>query len=109
MGVSAKYAGLAGIVAAGLVTSACTSDPAFWGAVADGLDQAAADLEYQNANCYWAAPPGLPYGARQQYCPGDYGYRDVWIPPESPYWRERRHGDGGRDHGRDRDHRWRGK
>ena len=90
-------------VAAGLGLSACSSDPAFWEAVAVGLDQAAADLEYENAYCYWAPPQGLPYGANQKYCPGDYGYRDLYIPPESPYWRRRaregrdhHHRDGGR-------------
>ena len=91
-------------VAAGLGLSACSSDPAFWEAVAVGLDQAAADLEYENAYCYWAPPQGLPYGANQKYCPGDYGYRDFYIPPESPYWRRRaregrqdhHHRDGGR-------------
>ena len=71
MGVWTRSGWVAAVAAAGLATSACGSDPAFWDAVAQGLDQAAADLEYQNANCYWAAPPGIPYGARQQYCPGD--------------------------------------
>lgn len=77
------------IAGAALATTACSSDPAMWEAIALGLDQAAADLEYENANCYWATPPGLPYGANRRYCPGDYGYRDIWIPPESPYWRDR--------------------
>ena len=104
MGMSARSRwALAAITAAGVVTSACSSDPAFWDAMAQGLDQAAADLEYQNANCYWAPPPGLPYGANQRYCPGDYGYRDLYIPPQSPYWRERRHGGGDGGHRRDRD------
>ena len=86
-----------GLVAtAAVAVTACSSDPAMWEAIALGLDQAAADLEYENANCYQATPPGLPYGVTQRYCPGDYGYRDFWIPPESPYWRERRHGDGRR-------------
>ncbi|WP_332653826.1 hypothetical protein [Brevundimonas sp.] len=85
------------IAGAALATTACSSDPAMWEALALGLDQAAADLQYENANCYWATPPGLPYGANQRYCPGDYGYRDFWIPPESPYWRDR-----SRDHRRDR-------
>ena len=70
--------------ASGLLASGCTSDPAFWDAMAQGLNEAAADLDYQNANCYWAPPPGLPYGAVQQYCPGDYGYRDIYIPPSRP-------------------------
>lgn len=96
------------VAATGLLATACSSDPAFWDAMAQGLDQAAADLEYQNANCYWAPPPGLPYGAVQQYCPGDYAYRDIYIPPESPYWRERRHGGGDGGHRRDRDDRGHG-
>ena len=45
-------------------------------AVGDGnLEQAAADLEWENRNCYWAPPPGIPYGAAQKYCPGDWGYQ----------------------------------
>ncbi len=98
----------AAIGAAAMAAAGCSSDPAFWDAVAMGLDQAAADLEYENAYCYWAPPPGLPYGANQRYCPGDYGYRDIYIPPDSPYWR-RQARDGYRDqpHRRDRggDHR----
>lgn len=105
-------------LAAGLATSACSTDPAFWNSVARGLDQAAMDLEYENANCYWAAPPGIPGSAARQYCPGDYGYRDFYIPPESPYWRRRgdrdhrdhdRDRDGDRDRHDDRDHGRRGK
>lgn len=106
----------AGIAAAAMAAAGCSSDPAFWEAVAMGLDQAAADLEYENAWCYWAPPPGLPYGANQRYCPGDYGYRDIYIPPDSPYWRRRPGRDHhdrdhrrGRDDDRGRDHGWRGK
>ena len=91
-----------GLVAmAAVATTACSSDPAMWDAIAMGLDQAAADLEYENAWCYWATPPGLPVGVNQRYCPGDYGYRDTWIPPESPYWRDR-YRDHRRDQNRDR-------
>ena len=90
--------GLAAMAA--LATTACSSDPAMWDAIAMGLDQAAADLEYENAYCYWAPPPGIPYGANQKYCPGDYGYRDFYIPPESPYWRDR-YRDGRRNQNRD--------
>ncbi len=85
------------VAAAAMMAAGCSSDPAFWEAVATGLDQAAADLEYENANCYWAPPQGLPNGPNQRYCPGDYGYRDFYIPPQSSYWRERHHGDRGRD------------
>jgi len=96
-----------GLIAAGaLGSTACSSDPAFWEAVSVGLDQAAADLEHENAWCYWAPPPGLPQGVNQRYCPGDYGYRDIYIPPESSYWRRgHREHRRDRDHDRDRDHR----
>ena len=77
------------LAASSLLVSACSSDPAMWNAIAMGLDEAAADIEYENADCYWATPPGLPVAVNQRYCPGDYGYRDFWIPPESPYWRDR--------------------
>ena len=96
MASALKRLGLGLVATAALATSACSSDPAMWEAVALGLEQAASDLEYENANCYWAPPPGIPYGANQRYCPGDYGYRDFYIPPESPYWRDRY-----RDHRRD--------
>lgn len=102
----------AAVAAAALAAAGCSSDPAFWEAVAVGLDHAAADLEYQNAWCYWAPPPGPPYGANQRYCPGDYGYRDVYIPPDSPYWRRRGHQrpeDRDRDRRLDRDHDRRGR
>ena len=99
------------VLAAGLGTSACSTDPEFWDAVAQGLDQAAADIEYENADCYWAPPQDVPYGANIKYCPGDYGYRDFYIPPESSYWRRRDrdhrdhdHGRGGRDRDRRDDH-----
>jgi hypothetical protein len=77
----------------------CTSDPAFWGAVAQGLDQAAYDIANEPvcnwytdrsgvvrqscAPAYASAPPG--------YVP-DYSYRD-------PHRRDR---DGRRDWDRDR-------
>ena len=91
------------IAGAAMAMAGCSSDPAFWEAVAVGLDQAAADLEYENAYCYWGASPAAPT-VQQRYCPGDYGYRDLYIPPESPYWRRRaregrqdhHHRDGGR-------------
>lgn len=96
------------IAGAVLATAGCSSDPALWEAIAMGLDEAAADLEYEDAGCYWATPPGLTVAVNQRYCPGDYGYRDFWIPPESPYWRDRY-----RDHRReqhpDRDRRRPGK
>ncbi|HZW16756.1 MAG TPA: hypothetical protein VFF66_10970 [Brevundimonas sp.] len=105
MMIVGKKIRLALAATAALATTACSSDPAMWEAIALGLDQAAAELEYENAYCYWAPPPGLPYGANQRYCPGDYGYRDIYIPPESPYWRDRYRDDRrdrNREHRRDR-------
>ena len=87
----------AAITLAAIGAAGCSSDPAFWEAVAVGLDQAAADLEYENAYCYWGASPAAP-NVQRRYCPGDYGYRDIYIPPESPYWR-RHYRDHSRDHG----------
>ncbi|WP_125256341.1 hypothetical protein [Brevundimonas fluminis] len=63
------------LAAASLGLTACTTDPEVWNAIAMGLEQAAADLEWENRNCYWAPPPGIPYGAAQKYCPGDWGYQ----------------------------------
>ncbi|HYD27926.1 hypothetical protein [Brevundimonas sp.] len=97
----------AAVAVAAMAAAGCSSDPAFWEAVAVGLDQAAADLEYENAYCYRGTSSVAP-NVQQRYCPGDYGYRDFHIPPQSPYWRERHHGDRGRDDGRS-DHGRRGK
>lgn len=102
------------VAVAGLGLSACTTDPEFWDAFAAGLDQAAAQLEWENQNCYWSTPPGNPYGISQQYCPGDYGYMPpVYVPYCAPRDRDcdgdvdrrRRHRDRDRDRddGRDRD------
>lgn len=98
---------LALAAAAGLTQSACAGDPAFWDAVAMGLDQAAADMAWDNAHCYWAPPPGIPYGASQQYCPGSYGYRQPVVYVDRPHRDHRRDDDrrGGRDRHRDRDRR----
>ena len=63
------------LATASLGLTACTTDPEVWNAIAMGLEQAAADLEWENRNCYWAPPPGIPYGAAQKYCPGDWGYQ----------------------------------
>lgn len=86
---------LGALVAAALVTAGCTTDPEFWDAVATGLDEAAYDIAQENAGCYWAPPPGVPGGANQRYCPGDYGYRDIGPLPAS-YYRDP-HRDGRRD------------
>ena len=88
----------AAVAMAAMAAAGCSSDPAFWEAVAVGLDQAAADLEYENAYCYWGASPAAPT-VQQRYCPGDYGYRDIYIPPESPYWRRHYREHGGRRDG----------
>lgn len=89
------------MVAAGSLASAgCSSDPAFWDSVNAGLNQLNDELAWEAENCYWAPPPGLSVG-QQKYCPGDVGYRDFYIPPESPYWRGKRDHD--RRDRRDRD------
>ena len=75
------------VAAAGAALSGCSSDPAFWDAVAMGLDEAAYDLAQENAGCYWAPPPGAPLAANQRICPGDYAYRDIQLP--ASYYRDR--------------------
>ena len=91
------------IVAAGALASAgCSSDPAFWDSVNAGLNQLNDELAWETENCYWAPPPGMSVG-QQKYCPGDVGYRDFYIPPESPYWRGRRGQDRRDGHDRPRD------
>lgn len=40
--------------------TACASDPAVWEGIAMGLNEVAADMEWENRNCYWAPPPGIP-------------------------------------------------
>lgn len=89
---------------AALMTSACTSDPAFWDAVALGLDEVAADMAWETANCYWATPPGNPYGVAQQYCPGSYGYQTpVTVYVDRPHRDHRRGEHRRRDPDRPRD------
>jgi hypothetical protein len=88
---------------AGLTLSGCSSDPAVWEAVAVGLNNAADEMAWENANCYWAPPPGAPLAANQRFCPGDYGYRDIQLPVS--YYRDRYRDDrreqrrGDSDHG----------
>jgi hypothetical protein len=98
---------VAAVTAVAMMTSACTSDPAFWDAMATGLELAAADMAWENANCYWAPPPGSPYGVAQQYCPGSYGYRTPVVYIDRPHRDHRRgeHRRGGRGGPRDRDRR----
>jgi|GEM_PF-2878754 len=85
------------------------NDPALMEGIAMGLSEVNAQLEWENRNCYYAPPPGNPYGT-QRYCPGDYGY----VPPVTVYpgsWRDddddrydrRDRRDRRRDRDRDRD------
>lgn len=53
--------------------TAWINDPAVWEGIAMGLNEVAVDMEWENRN--WAPPPGIPYGASQRYCPGDWGYQ----------------------------------
>lgn len=96
----------AAIAASAAAVSACSSDPAFWESVNAGLNQLNDELAWEAENCYWAPPPGLTVG-QQKYCPGDPGYRDFYIPPESSYWRGKRdhHRRDRHDRPRDRDER----
>lgn len=97
---------LAAVAATALALTGCTTDPEFWDAVATGLDEAAYDIAQENAGCYWAPPPGVPGGANQRYCPGDYGYRDMYPLPASYYRDQYRDGRRDRNDGhRDRDDR----
>jgi hypothetical protein len=74
--------------------SACITDPEVWEGIAMGLNEVAAEMEWENQNCYWSTPPGNPYGATQKYCPGDWGYQ----PPVVVYCAPRdRDCDGVRD------------
>lgn len=101
------------IVIAGLgavTTSACSSDPALWDAMAAGLVQAADEMTWENANCYWGPMRGGErYGPQQRYCPGDYGYAPPVALPASYYRRELRRFERERDRefyrSRDHDHR----
>lgn len=105
MAVWRKTFRVALVAAAALATTACSSDPAFWEAVALGLDEVAAEAEYEAATCYWGAIPGGDrYGVQQRYCPGDYGYRPPVDLPVSYYRRNARQHDG-RGDGHDRDRR----
>jgi hypothetical protein len=86
---------------------ACTSDPAFWAAVAEGLDQAAYDLANEPV-CSWYTDR---YGVVRQYCqPAYLANSPVYVPPHDGYRdrpdRRDRHDRDGRRHRdgrRDRD------
>lgn len=105
-----RRAVIAGAAVSAMGLSACTSDPAVWEGIAMGLNQVAAEMEWENRNCYWAPPPGNPYGAVQQVCPGDWNYRQpVVVVTCAPRDRacdghpDRRRRDHDRDRDRDRD------
>lgn len=92
------------ILMAGTVLGGCTSDPAFWNAVAEGLDQAAYDLAAQPV-CTWYTDR---FGVVRQSCaPAYVANAPTYYPPAPRYRdrdRDRRHRrdhDGRRDHDRD--------
>jgi hypothetical protein len=78
-------------VAATFSLGGCTSDPAFWDAVAQGLDQAAYDLANEPV-CTWYTDR---FGVLQQSCVPAYAANaPTYYVPTSQY----------RDRDRDRDH-----
>ena len=94
------------------VLSGCTSDPAFWDAVAEGLDQAAYDLATQPV-CTWYTDR---FGVVRQSCVPAYAANSVTYHDPAPRYRDRsdrrdrhdrrdrdRRGGGGRDHDDRRD------
>jgi hypothetical protein len=86
------------LAAAGL--SGCTSDPAFWDAVATGLDQAAYDLANEPV-CNWYTDR---YGVVRQHCqPAWQANQSVYVVPDYRDNGHRRDHDR-RDDRRDRDH-----
>jgi hypothetical protein len=91
----------AAVIAACAGLGACTSDPAFWGAVAEGLDAAAYDLANEPV-CNWYTDA---WGTVRQYCQPAWqanqtNYQPVYVPPV-------RYRDDDRRDGRDRDGRGR--
>ncbi|WP_420478064.1 hypothetical protein [Brevundimonas sp. FT23028] len=97
------------IGATGLGLSGCSSDPAFWDAVAQGLDQAAYDLANEPV-CTWYTDS---YGIVRQHCVPAYAVNQpvyvtpVYVAPDRDHGRhrDRDHGRRDRDDRRDRDHR----
>lgn len=94
------------VLASTVGLSGCITDPDILEGLAMGLNETAAQMEWENRNCYWSPPPGNALGAVQRYCPGDYGY----TPPVTyvaPRYRDdnHRHRDRKRDRDRDRDRR----
>jgi len=87
------------ILLAGAGLSGCSSDPAFWDAVAQGLDQAAYDLANEPV-CNWYTDR---YGVVRQYCqPAWQANQPTYVAPVyvTPDYR-----DGGHRRDRDRDRR----
>ncbi|MGZ8219996.1 hypothetical protein [Methylomagnum sp.] len=89
---------LIAMVTAGAVLGGCTSDPALWNAVAQGLDQAAYELATEPV-CTWYTDR---FGVLQQRCAPAYAVNAPTYYEPTP-----RHRDGDRDrrHGRDHDRR----
>lgn len=85
---------IAVVLFAGSALGGCTSDPAFWEAVAMGLDQAAYDLANEPVCNWYTGRDGI---VRQHCVPAYAANAPVYVPDYS------RHGrDGHRDRGRDR-------
>jgi hypothetical protein len=91
------------IGAAGIGLPGCTSDPAFWDAVATGLDQAAYDLANAPV-CNWYTDR---HGVVRQHCVPAYAANEpVYVVPVPDYGRgHRRDRDGRRDRDDRRDRR----
>ena len=91
-------------ITASVASSAC-ADPEIMEGILMGLDEVNAQLEWENRNCYYARPPGNPYGYEQRYCPGDLNYSPpVYVAPDYDRDRDRRdRRDRRRDRDRDRD------
>ncbi|HWQ86188.1 hypothetical protein [Brevundimonas sp.] len=99
-----KRNGFIAVLTAGTVLGGCTSDPAFWNAVAEGLDQAAYDLAAQPV-CSWYTDR---FGVLQQSCVPAYAANAPTYYDPAPRYRDRDHrhrrSDDGRYNG-DRDDR----
>ena len=102
-----RWSRIIAILMAGTVPGGCTSDPAFWSAVAEGLDQAAYDLATEPV-CTWYTDR---FGVLQQRCAPAYAVNAPTYYDPAPRDRDRdrdgrhrRDNDGRRDNARgDRD------